>query len=44
MLSGFGATMAQGMAFGAGSEVAHQAVRSVFGGSSGHQEQPAAPQ
>ena len=38
--------IAQGMAFGAGSEVAHQAVRSVMGGSSGHAapaEAPAAP-
>ena len=43
MLSGIGSTIAQGMAFGAGSEVAHQAVRSWFGG--GHstaQAQPAA--
>ena len=30
-------TMFQGMAFGAGSEVAHQAIRGVTGGS-GHQE------
>ena len=38
-------TLAQGMAFGAGSEVAHQAVRSMMGGgsSSGHQEAPPAP-
>ena len=44
MGSGLLGTMAQGMAFGAGSEVAHSAVRSMFGGSgSGHQEQPAAP-
>ena len=42
----FMGTMAQGMAFGAGSEVAHQAVRSVMGGSSGHHEpaQQAVPQ
>lgn len=36
MLSGLGGTIAQGMAFGAGSEVAHQAVRSMMGGSSSH--------
>lgn len=34
MMSGIGSTIAQGMAFGAGSEVAHQAVRSVMGGGS----------
>lgn len=32
MFSGFGSTIMQGMAFGAGSEVAHQAVRGVMGG------------
>ncbi|KAM3138978.1 hypothetical protein pb186bvf_008991 [Paramecium bursaria] len=32
LFSGFGSTLVQGMAFGAGSEVAHQAVRSVIGG------------
>ena len=31
ILSGIGSTIAQGMAFGAGSEVAHQAIRSVTG-------------
>ena len=31
MFSGFMGTMVSGMAFGAGSEVAHQAVRSVMG-------------
>merc|ERR1712183_1194529 len=31
-------TMMQGMAFGAGSEVAHTAMRGLMGGS-GHQEQ-----
>ena len=36
MMSGLGGTIMQGMAFGAGSEVAHQAVRSVMGGGSGH--------
>ena len=30
----------QGMAFGAGSEVAHQAVRSMMGGRSSHQQAP----
>jgi len=33
-LSGIGSTIMTGMAFGAGSEVAHQAVRSVMGGNS----------
>jgi len=37
MGSGLMGTMAQGMAFGAGSEVAHQAMRSMFGGGS-HQQ------
>lgn len=42
IFSGFGSTLMQGMAFGAGSEVAHQAVRSVIGGGSHQavQEQP----
>ena len=42
MLGGIGSTIMQGMAFGAGSEVAHQAVRSFMGGSSHQQvqEQP----
>lgn len=50
MGSGLMGTLATGMAFGAGSEIAHQAVRSVIGGgSSGHsepqqQQQAAAPQ
>ena len=35
-MSGLGGTLMQGMAFGAGSEVAHQAVRSMMGGGSGH--------
>ena len=29
-------TMMQGMAFGAGSEVAHQAIRGIMGGSGSH--------
>ncbi len=41
MLGGIGSTNVQGMAFGAGSEVAHQAVRSLMGGNSHHaQPQP----
>jgi len=32
MFSGLGGVLAQGMAFGAGSEIAHQAIRSVMGG------------
>jgi len=45
MLSGIGSTIMQGMAFGAGSEVAHQAVRGIMGGNS-HQvaQQPAQQQ
>jgi hypothetical protein len=34
MMGGIGSTIVQGMAFGAGSEVAHQAVRSIMGGGS----------
>ena len=41
MLSGIGSTIMQGMAFGAGSEVAHQAIRSLMGGSSHNQQQVA---
>lgn len=40
MMSGIGSTIVQGMAFGAGSEIAHQAVRSMMGGSSGHSNPP----
>ena len=37
MMSGLGGTLMTGMAFGAGSEVAHQAVRGLMGsGSSDH--------
>lgn len=39
MLSGIGSTIMTGMAFGAGSEVAHQAVRGLMGGSSHNQVQ-----
>lgn len=31
MMSGLGSTLATGMAFGAGSEVAHQAIRGIMG-------------
>jgi hypothetical protein len=45
MFSGIGSTIMTGMAFGAGSEVAHQAVRSIMGGSSSSQPaQQQAPQ
>ena len=47
MLSGIGSTIMTGMAFGAGSEVAHQAVRGLMGsGSSSHEghQQQAPPQ
>ena len=40
MMSGIGGTIVQGMAFGAGSEVAHQAVRSMMGGGGGHGNAP----
>ena len=40
MLGGMGGglmgTMATGMAFGAGSEIAHQGVRAMMGGGGGH--------
>ena len=37
MMSGMGGALAQGMAFGAGSEIAHQGIRAMMGGgSSGH--------
>ncbi len=36
MGGGLGSTLMTGMAFGAGSEIAHQAVRGVMGGGSGH--------
>ena len=34
-------TMATGMAFGAGSEIAHQGVRAMMGGGGGHGQAPA---
>ena len=46
-MSGLGGAVATGMAMGAGSEIAHQAIRGIMGsGSSGHgapQQQQAAP-
>ena len=36
MMPGLGGTMAQGMAFGAGSEMAHSAIISVAGGGNGY--------
>lgn len=41
---GLGSTLATGMAFGAGSEIAHQAVRGMMGSGSGHESAPAASQ
>lgn len=38
MLSGLGGVMAQGMAFGAGSAVAHNVIGSMFGGGSSHHD------
>ena len=35
-MSGMGQTMMTGMAFGAGSEIAHQGVRAMMGGGGGH--------
>jgi hypothetical protein len=43
MLSGIGSTIAQGMAFGTGSAIAHQAVGAVMGGG-GSSRQEAAPE
>ena len=39
MASGLGGTLMQGMAFGAGSEVAHHAMRGVMGSGSGSENQ-----
>ncbi len=36
MMSGLGGTLMTGMAFGAGSEVAHQAVRGIMGSGNSH--------
>jgi len=46
MLSGIGSTIAQGMAFGTGSAIAHRAVGAVagsFGGGSDNKQPEAAP-
>lgn len=44
MMSGIGGMVVTGMAFGAGSEVAHQAVRGIMGsGGSSHEKQDNAP-
>ena len=40
MMAGLGQTMAQGMAFGAGSSMAHAAIGSMMGGGSSHSEAP----
>ena len=40
MMSGLAGTMMTGMAFGAGSEIAHQGVRAMMGGGSGHGSAP----
>jgi hypothetical protein len=39
MMGGIGSTIMTGMAFGAGSEIAHQAVRGIMGGGSHNQQQ-----
>ena len=44
MMSGLGSTLMTGMAFGAGSEVAHQAVRGMMGSGGGHGGGQQAPQ
>merc|ERR1719275_280082 len=41
MLSGIGSTIAQGMAFGTGSAIAHRAVGAVANSFGGSDEQPA---
>merc|ERR1719162_372185 len=43
MFSGIGSTIAQGMAFGTGSAVAHQAVGAAVGAMSGGGEAPTLP-
>lgn len=44
MLGGIGSTIMTGMAFGAGSEIAHQAVRGVIGSGSKESTEHQAPQ
>lgn len=43
MMSGLAGTVMTGMAFGAGSEIAHQAVRGIMGSGSGSGHQQEAP-
>eukprot|EP00899_Mesostigma_viride_P014518 jgi/Mesvir1/23067/Mv10594-RA.1 len=43
MLGSIGSTIAQGMAFGTGSAIAHKAIDSIMGGGGGHAPQQAAP-
>ena len=43
-MSGMGGMLMSGMAFGAGSEIAHQGVRAMMGGGSGHGGQAPAEQ
>ena len=40
MMGGIGSTIVTGMALGAGSEIGHQAVRSLIGGGSHHGNEP----
>lgn len=40
MMSGLAGTVMTGMAFGAGSEIAHQGVRAMMGSGSGHGSAP----
>ena len=39
-MSGIGSTIVTGMALGAGSEIGHQAIRGLMGGSSGSHDAP----
>ncbi len=43
MMSGLGGALATGMAVGAGSEIAHQAIRGIMGGGSSHAPAQQAP-
>merc|ERR1712048_475285 len=44
MMSGLAGTLMQGMAFGAGSEIAHSTIRSMMGGGHTQEVQQQAPQ
>ena len=44
MMSGLGGAMATGMAMGAGSEIAHQAIRGMMGSGSSNHGEPAQQQ